>query len=337
MLVEPSAVNSTRETILARLATERHPVSGHLLAEELGISRTAVWKHVRHLREHGINIRTISGRGYLLQSDTFNAAAVAARLSENPPKRIGRQVLVFEQLDSTNAEAMRQADQGVDEGLVVFANHQQQGRGRMGRKWHTMAEDALAMSILLRPELPPESVPQLSLVTAVGLHQALSSIASDVCIKWPNDLLHHNAKLAGILTEMRAEPGHVHAVVVGVGVNIRHPASGWPADIAQPVTDLSTAAGEYVSRLDTAVQIIRHLGSAYQNYLENGFGPIRKAWWQAHTACNQQVRVHDGGHYISGVAEALDEDGALLLRTREGLTRIIAGDLEVMNAGDGSS
>jgi len=330
-------MNNTRETILARLAAGRRPVSGHLLAKELGISRTAVWKHIRHLREHGTDIRTLPGRGYLLCSDIFNAAAVTAELAANPPLRIGRQILVFDELDSTNAETMRRADQGAAEGLVIFADRQRQGRGRRGRIWHTLGEDALAMSVLLRPQLPPESVPQLSLVAAVGLYRALSSFAPDVRLKWPNDLLHARSKLAGILTEMRAEPGHVHAVVIGIGVNIRRPASGWPADITQPVTDLATAAGRDVSRLEASGRIIRALDGAYQCYLEEGLAPIRKAWWQAHAACHQRVRVHDGGHYIEGIAEALDDDGALLLRNDSGLTRIIAGDLEVMDMGNGAS
>lgn len=328
---------STRETILARLAVAHRPVSGHLLAKELGISRTAVWKHIRHLREHGMDIRSLPGRGYLLCSDTFNAAAVTAGLSAHPPQWIGRQVLVFDELDSTNAEAMRQADQGAAEGLVIFAGHQRQGRGRRGRTWHTLAEDALAMSVLLRPQLPPESVPQLSLVAAVGLHRALSSFAPDIRLKWPNDLLHAKGKLAGILTEMRAEPGHVHVVVIGIGVNIRRPASGWPADITQPVTDLATAAGRDIPRLEVAGKIIRALDASYRHYLEEGFGPIREAWWQAHAACHQRVHVHDGGHYIEGIAEALDDDGALLLRHHGGLTRIIAGDLEVMDMESGAS
>jgi len=330
-------VTSTREAILARLAASRRPVSGNLLATELGISRTAVWKHIRHLREHGMDIRTLPGRGYLLCSDTFNAAAVTAELSVHPPQRIGRQILVFDELDSTNAEAMRRADQGAAEGLVVFAERQRQGRGRRGRTWHTLAEDALAMSILLRPQLPPESVPQLSLVAAVGLHRALSSFAPDIRLKWPNDLLHMKSKLAGILTEMRAEPGHVHAVVIGIGVNIRRPASGWPADIAQPVTDLASAAGRNIPRLEVVGKIIRALDTAYQCYLDEGLAPIRKAWWQAHAACHQRVRVHDGGHYIEGIAEALDDDGALLLRHDGELTRIIAGDLEVMDMGSDAS
>ena len=321
-------MNSNRDAILARLGSSSRPVSGDALAQELGLSRAGIWKHIQSMRKQGIRIESFTGQGYQLRSDVLSPAMFRIELGDS---LIGSECMVVDEIDSTNREAMRQAEAGANEGLVIIANRQSEGRGRLGRSWHTAEHDSLALSILLRPTLPPEKVPQLSLLTAVALHKALSSFASGITIKWPNDILYDGAKVAGILTEMRAEPGCVHAVVIGIGVNIRRPEEGWPKEITQRVTDLSTASRRELGRLDAAVSIIRAMESSYSEYLADGFAPVREAWWQAHAASGHQVRAHGSSGYVEGIAEALDDDGALLLRVNGQLQRFIAGDIELMD------
>ena len=318
-------MNTVREKILARLDASKSPVSGDILAQELGLSRTGVWKHIEQLRKHGADITAHPGLGYTLASDVFSSGILANRSSGN---HIGKRVIILDETESTNRDAMAEADRGAEEGLVIFSHQQHGGRGRLGRRWHTVS-DSIACSVLLRPKLAPEQVPQLSLLTSVALHDGLGKFAHDLRIKWPNDILYHNAKLAGILTEMRAEPGHVHAVVLGFGINLSTPSSGWPEDITQRVTDLHTISGKKYSRVEVAAAVLTALDEWYDIYLKQGFAPIHAAWWQAHAASGQQVRVHDGHGYIDGIATALDEDGALLLETNRGTQRIIAGDLEI--------
>jgi len=324
-------MNPNRDAILARLGGSSSPVSGDALAHELGLSRAGIWKHIQSMRKQGIEIESHTGRGYRLKSDVLSPAMLRRQLGNT---LIGSECMVLDETDSTNREAMRLAEAGADEGLVIIANRQTSGRGRLGRSWHTAEHDSLALSILLRPAIPPEQVPQLSLLTAVALHRALSEFAPSVGIKWPNDILHNGAKISGILTEMRAEPGQVHAVVVGIGVNIRRPADGWPEEITQRVTDLSTASGKEVTRLDAALAIIRAMERGYREYLADGFAPIREAWWRAHAASGHKVRAHGNDGYIEGIAEALDDDGALLLRVDGKLQRFIAGDIELMDANE---
>jgi len=319
-------MNQAREHILSRLAVSDNPLSGDILATELGLSRAGVWKHIQRLKQDGADIQAFGGQGYVLKSAVFSAAVLQTQLCT---QRIGRKIILLDETGSTNQDIMQQAEAGADEGLVIFANQQRQGKGRLGRVWHTMPE-ALAGSVLLRPDLPPEQVPQLSLLTAVALHDALSVYVPDLRIKWPNDLLCHGAKLAGILTEMRAEPGHVHAVVLGFGINLKAPATGWPADITQAAVDLATLSGQSPSKLEIARAVLQALDQWYDIYLTDGFAPVRKAWWQAHAASGDKVRVHHGRGYIEGIATALDDDGALLLQTPAGLQRIIAGDLELL-------
>ncbi|ATX82424.1 BirA family transcriptional regulator, biotin operon repressor [Mariprofundus ferrinatatus] len=318
-------MNAVREKILARLDASPEPVSGDMLAKELGLSRTGIWKHIEQLRKSGADIVAHSGQGYSLASEVFSSGVLAGRCNG---KRIGRQILVLDETDSTNRDAMAEAEKGAEEGLVIISRRQRAGKGRLGRRWHTVA-DSLACSVLLRPDLPPEQVPQLSLLTSVALHDGLGDFAQDLRIKWPNDILHRNAKLAGILTEMRAEPGRVHSVVLGFGINLGAPVEGWPSDITQRATDLFTISGSRASRLDVAAAVINALDYWYDIYLEQGFAPVHAAWWRAHAASGQKVRVHNGKDYIDGIATALDQDGALLLKTIRGTERIIAGDLEL--------
>jgi len=323
-------MSDTRQAILDRLAISRSPVSGDRLASDLGISRTAVWKHVQGMRNDGIDIEAHGGQGYLLRSDVLVAEAIRDRFGATQPKRIGSQIEVIDTVDSTNLELLRRAESGAPEGLVIFAERQTKGRGRLARTWHTFAGDALAFSLLLRPDLPPQRIPEVPLVAACGLHRAVAMLVPEVRLKWPNDLLHQGQKVAGILTEMRAEPGRVHALVIGIGINVRPPLGGWPEDIRQPATDLSTAAGRDIDRHELATACIRGLDEAYNLWLNEGFAPIRDAWWRAHAASGQRVRVHDGQGYIDGIAESLDLDGALLLNTGDQTRRIIAGDLELL-------
>jgi len=325
-------MNTNRDLILSRLGNSSSPVSGDELAHELGLSRAGIWKHIQSLRDQGVKIESLSGRGYLLQSDIVSPAMLSHRLKskQRRTKRLGHQIMVLDEIDSTNREAMRQAESGAEEGLVIIANEQTEGRGRLGRSWFTAGEDALAISILLRPDIAPEHVPQLSLLTAVALHRALAKHVPNIRIKWPNDLLVDGAKIAGILTEMRAEPGRVHAVVLGIGLNIRQPKQGWPKEITQRVTDLSTAAGKPVSRLHIATDLIEALDECYDTYLSHGFSRIREWWWEAHAASGQMVRAHSHSGYVEGIAEALDEDGALLMRVDGELQRFVAGDIELI-------
>ncbi len=319
--------SASRQHILSRLSTASEAVSGDILAQELHISRAAIWKHIDALRKQGANIQSHAGLGYQLCSDFFSAITLQAQCAKN--HCIGKYIQYFDSLDSSNREAMRQAEAGAKEGSVIIAEQQSAGRGRLGRTWHTVG-DSLALSMILRPPLSPEQVPQLSLLTAVALQGALSQYCDDIRIKWPNDLLIHGAKVSGILTEMRAEPGLVHAVIVGIGINIKAPKQGWPKDIAQTVTALQSHHENTISRLQCATSVLKNMDYWYHIYLEQGFAPIRDAWWQAHAASGQKVRVHDGKSYIEGIAKALDEDGALLLTTQHGTQRIIAGELELL-------
>jgi len=261
-----------------------------------------------------------------LNPRTVNLSSLSSRLRT---KILGNHCLLLDEVDSTNMEAMRRADAGAEQGLVVIAIRQSHGRGRLGRSWHSFGHHSLTMSVLLRPDLTAAAISRLSLVAALGLHRALSRFATGVRIKWPNDILFDGKKLAGILTEVQTTGDRIRTVIVGIGINLSAPANGWPKEISHLATDLEHASGRNVSRLDVAAEVISSLEQAYLMYIDHGFEPIRKLWWQAHAANDKPVRVDDGAGYIEGIARGLDEHGALILETAAGMQRIFNGNLEI--------
>ncbi|OIQ00750.1 MAG: biotin--[acetyl-CoA-carboxylase] ligase [Zetaproteobacteria bacterium CG2_30_46_52] len=237
----------------------------------------------------------------------------------------------FDSLDSSNKEALRQAEAGANEGEVIVAKRQTAGKGRLGRTWHTL-EHALAFSVLLRPKLKIEQLSQLSLLTAVALQETLAMYNPHIGIKWPNDLLVQGQKISGILTEMRCTKGAPPTVVLGIGINISKPKQGWPEDINQPVTDLESVSNHKVDSNKVLNTFLQSLNRWLDILYDQGFAPVRNAWWRAHVASQAMVRVYDGQGYIEGLAIGLAEDGALRLLVNGAEQRIIAGDVTVMES-----
>lgn len=231
----------------------------------------------------------------------------------------------FDSLDSTNKEVLRQARTGAKEGLVIVANVQTDGKGRLGRTWDTI-DHALAMSVLLRPNIPTANIPQLSLLTAVALHEALSLFVPHIGIKWPNDLLIHEKKVCGILTEMQQDKDGI-AVVLGMGINIHEPKQGWADNMRTPPTSLNQHSQQNIHKDMVLQAILESLDIWYARFLNQGFPPIQQAWQRAHLANGKAVSVHDGNSYIQGTALGLAEDGALRLLVNGQEQRIIAGDV----------
>ncbi len=245
-------------------------------------------------------------------------------------RSLGEPCIHVRQVDSTNdaLQRMLRQDESLPEGTVLFADRQSAGRGRHGRQWRTM-EGALACSVLLRPDVEIGRLPQISLLTAVAVRQVVSPLVPGVAIKWPNDILIDGRKVCGILTETHVREGRVRAVIVGVGLNIRAPRNGWPADIAQPATSIEEWTRSRRSREQWLACLLDALQQWYGCWLTQGFAPVRAAWMEGFAHRGRPLRVRCGGLTHRGVAEGLAEDGALLLRVGDDLLHIASGDVEM--------
>src|SRR5277367_732099 len=251
---------TTDAKILSALRENPDGVSGAELAEQLKISRAAVWARIEELRRVGYEIEAGPHFGYRLVSspDALHADDLLARLCKT--KVIGRDIRVFEQTTSTNDVVEKLARDGVKEGVVVFAESQPKGRGRLGRKWISPAHKGLWLSVLLRPALRPQVATQLTVASATALRRAIrNETGLKPEIKWPNDILIGGKKVAGILTELSAEVDRVKHIILGIGVDVNLVAGEFPPELRKTVTSLKIETGETVDRAELAVAILRGL------------------------------------------------------------------------------
>ena len=324
---------STDSQILSALrAAARDGVSGAELSQKLGISRAAVWARIDELRKLGYDIEAAPHLGYRLLSspDTLHADDLMARLGKT--KVIGRDIRVFQETTSTNDVIEKLARDKVKEGVVVFAESQTKGRGRLGRRWISPARKGLWFSILLRPNLRPQETTQLTVAAATALRRAIETETRlKAKIKWPNDILIDGKKAAGILTELSAELDRVKHVVLGIGVDVNLTAAEFPAELRKLATSLKIETGKPVSRSDLAVEILRQLDRDYARICTGKFESVADEWEEHCGTIGHSVSIQVGERRIHGRAESLDDDGALLLRTQYGqLERITAGDVTVV-------
>ncbi len=303
-------------------------VSGERISDELGVSRTAVWKHIRNLRQAGYQIEAIPSRGYQLQQspDVLMPEAIQSGLD---CQLVGSRIISLEEADSTNLQASRLGDEGADDGLVVIADRQSSGKGRMGRQWESPGGVNLYASILLRPPVMPFEAPKLTFLSAVAVCRAIKNCtALQPTVKWPNDILLNGAKVAGLLNEMSSETDQVHYVVLGIGVNLNMRAEQFPDDLRYPATSLAIASGKVVSRLAFTRSLLQELDAIYQLYLEQGSAPVFTAWTELCDLTGKRVQVDCNNLLIEGTMVGLGDDGALLVRTSAGkIESIYAGDV----------
>ncbi len=324
---------TTEELVLGFLADGGEDfTSGEILSGKLGLTRTAVWKCVESLRHKGYRIDAVPARGYRLVEvpDRLSPLELLPLLNTH---ELGRTVHYREEVPSTNEVAFRLAQDGASHGEVVISEQQTKGRGRRGRVWVSPPGGNLYFSAILRPELPPQRAPELTFVAAVALAQTLREAGAErASIKWPNDLLIDGRKVAGILTELSAEPEQVHFVVVGVGVNLNSPSSALPPEVAEVATSLQAARGGRVPRALFAAALFTRLEEWLDLHAEEGFAVVQKAWRGLNCTLGQEVLVKTEQREFTGVAEDVDAQGALLVRAAHGTERVLSGDVEQVRA-----
>jgi BirA family biotin operon repressor/biotin-[acetyl-CoA-carboxylase] ligase len=301
------------------------------LSHKLGVSRAAVWARIEDLRAIGYEIEASPHQGYrlLLTPDVLHADDLLARLGKR--KVIGRDIRVFQETTSTNDIVEKLARDGVKEGVVVFAESQTKGRGRLGRKWVSPAKKGLWFSVLLRPRLRPQETTQLTVTSAVAVRRAIAVHTHlNPAIKWPNDIVLEDRKVAGILTELSAELDRVKYVILGIGVDVNQSPGDFPPDLRRAATSLAAELAQTVSRAELAVAILRELDEEYARLSAGGFPAIADEWETHCGTLGVEVLIRTGNRQIRGRAESLGEDGALLVRTEHGhLERVVGGDVSL--------
>jgi len=316
--------------LLDQLAADRF-VSGTDLARRLRATRAAVWKQVQALRELGAPIEAEAGRGYRLgwPIEWLDARSIAAALTPEQRKRVGT-VAVHWQIDSTNSELLRRAAHEPAVLLACCAETQSAGRGRRGREWRSPLGGNLYFSVLRRFDRGMAALTGLSLAAGTAVVAALTDCGvGEVGLKWPNDVLARGRKLAGVLIELGGEfLGPSHAVI-GIGINLRLPAS-IVAEIDQPAIDVAMlTSGDVPSRNRLAGALLARLIDALDCFAERGFEPFRADYDRFDLLRGTSVRVHDARGAHDGVATGIDARGALCVRHGEHVAAYDSADVSV--------
>ena len=318
-----------RSDVLELLREAGGCVSGEKIAARLGVTRAAVWKKIAALREAGYDIASAPRSGYILRAapDRLIEAEIAKDLGT---ALVGKKIICYDAVDSTNLVLKQLAHEGAEDGTVVVADSQGTGRGRMERHFFSPPGKGIWVSILLRPTFLPQDAPKCTLMAAVAVARAMERFGLRAAIKWPNDIIHEGRKLVGILTEMSAEMDRVDYVVIGIGINVNIAREDFPEELRDTATSLMQMKGTPLPRVAFLQELLRAVDVLYQEVQREGFAPVLAAWRKYAVTLGQTVRViGPAGEEFEGVAADIDADGALFVDTKMGRRRVLAGDVSI--------
>jgi BirA family biotin operon repressor/biotin-[acetyl-CoA-carboxylase] ligase len=305
-------------------------ISGTKLAQEIGTTRSEVWRLVQQLRTLGVEIAGHPASGYQLTAvpDLLLPELLAPQLRGT---LFGEHIFHYYRASSSSTLATEAAAEGAPEGSVFLAEQQTAGRGRGNHRWHSAESTGIYVSVIFRPQLPPADVLVLSLAAGLAVQSAVQQIDSRVLadLKWPNDLLIHGKKFCGILTEMSAEATRVRHIVIGIGVNVNQ--THFPADLAQTATSLRLATGAGWSRVELCAALLKSLDREYQNFLRNPESQaeiLRTFAERSSSARGRQVCIEENGGF-EGTTEGLDPRGFLRVRTPQGVRIVYSGTVRL--------
>lgn len=317
-----------KSEILSALREAEDYVSGQYLCENLGVSRTAVWKGIQKLRQEGYKIEAASSKGYRLvgTEDVLNADELKSRRKTG---WIGREIHYFEVADSTNLRAKQLVEEGSGHGTLVVADRQDAGRGRRGKSWTSPAGTSVYMSLLLKPEIKPQCASMLTLIAGLSVTRAIKECAGiSPQIKWPNDIVINGKKVCGILAELSTEIEQIHYVVVGIGINVRN--REFPEEIAPIATSLVLEGREEIRRAELIEAVCVYFEQYYDIFCKTyDLSALCQEYNKYLVNRGRQVRVLDPQKPFEGKALGITDKGELVVETEEGEKLVSAGEVSV--------
>lgn len=321
-----------RKLILNMLLENREDyISGEYISKKLGVSRTAVWKNINALREAGYTIDSVSNKGYQLKEipDIIDDVHLNKMLKTSS---LGRNIKIYESIGSTNTKAKELALNGAPHGTLIIADEQTEGKGRRGRRWVSRPGTGLWMTLLLRPTLPPQFAPQLTIIAALSTVKAIAETTQlEPQIKWPNDIIINSKKVCGILTEIQAEPEVTNYIVVGIGINVNGSSAEMPDELSSIATTLEEEAGKGIRRMELAASLLNKFEPLYEEYVStHDLSFVLDEYKKYSATLNKHVKVIGAAETFEGIVTAITNDGTLLVRTEDDSTReVLSGDVSI--------
>lgn len=308
-------------------------VSGQQISGRFGVSRTAVWKVIRQLAEEGYQVEAVRNKGYRIvdSPDVMGKEELDSLMKTD---WAGRNIVYYDATDSTNLRIRQMGDAGAPHGTLAVANRQTAGRGRRGRAWDSPAGSSIYMSILLRPDIPPDRAPMLTLVTALSVAEGIQESielksGSGVQIKWPNDIIINGKKLAGILTEMSAQIDYIDYVTVGVGINVNM--TGFPEEIEKTATSLRIESGRSVKRAPLIAAVMERLEENYGVFLKTqDLSGLLERYTSFLVNRDREVLILGAKEQYRAHAVGVSRMGELIVRREDGTEEAVyAGEVSV--------
>lgn len=306
-------------------------ISGEEISSRLQVSRTAIWKYIKQLKNMGYIIESQTNKGYRLvkSPDSLLPLEIQGMLKTD---FLGKIIQYYDEVDSTNLQAKRIAEKGFEDGTVVIAEEQLRGKGRLGRAWVSPKGKGIWMTIMLKPKISPADAAKVTLLTACAVCKAIE----DTCavypkIKWPNDIVLEGRKLCGILTEMSAELDEVNYILVGIGINVNLEREDFPEELLSHATSIKIEKGNVVERRKLAAAIINNFESFYKTFIRTGSikGFIRE-YKDKSAVLGKEVKIKSSNVELQGTVVDISDEGQLVLRLKNGeLKEIISGEVSV--------
>ncbi len=316
-----------KNQILNLLKSQQDFISGQVLCEKFNVSRTAVWKAIKKLREKGYNIQSVTNKGYRLISspNILDENEIKSKLKT---KFIGKNITVLETVDSTNSYLKKNAHNCPD-GTVVVARKQTRGKGRLGRVWQTKKDQAVCFSVLLRPEISPMEVSAVTPLCGLAVVKGLNDYFDfDAKIKWPNDVIIKNKKLCGILTEMSCEFDRVEHIIVGIGINLL--IRDFPKEIAYKATSCCLESDREIDKNLLLANILKSiedvLCSSEYAFNRNNLSEYKKYC----ATLGREITFMRKGQEVKGIATDINSDGELVVTLSNGKKEtVFSGEVTV--------
>ncbi len=317
-----------KSEILEALRETDGYVSGQDLCNKFGVSRTAVWKAIKQLKEAGYEIEAVPNKGYHIVSapDLMNKVELE---SIRNTTWAGQEIYYYDVTDSTNIRAKELAEEGHPSGTLVVADRQEAGRGRRGRSWDSPSGTGIFMTLLLKPEMNPNHASMLTLVAAMAVARAISKCANtEALIKWPNDIVIGGKKICGILTEMSAQFDFINHIVIGIGINVHN--EHFPEEIAETAGSIFLQTGKQIRRAELIEQILEQFEHYYAIFMETeDLSGLVKEYNSILVNMNKSVRVLDPKEPFEGKAMGITKKGELIVDTWESRKMVSSGEVSV--------
>lgn len=311
-----------KQRILDIISASGEYVSGEKISQKLGISRAAVWKHIKSLKNEGYEIESVTNKGYRIVSapDIINAHGICRGLNT---RFIGQNVRCVRETDSTNNEAARNSL--MEDGTVFTAEIQTGGKGRLGKAWVSPDGSGIWMSVLLKPDIAPPKAPEITLVAGLAVCRALKEYGA--MIKWPNDIVIEGKKVCGILTEMSAEIERVNYIICGIGINVN--IESFPTQIADKATSLYRVTGERHDRCAIIKAVLEEFEPLYTEYLKSGLSPFLESYKANCVNIGRHADAVYKDKTVSGEAVDITDTGELVIKTTGGNVTVSSGEVSV--------